>query len=68
MEDGDIAKSCDKETWKKLQKAVVDARVAAHVAKMQQDFDERLQKKVDELLQAYGNEDSRALMEFEGNS
>lgn len=57
MEDAAILAVCEKETWKRFQDAVVDARVAAHVQKMQQAFDERLQKKVEELMKSYGNED-----------
>eukprot|EP00435_Cladocopium_sp_Y103_P040851 s1308_g11.t1 len=57
VEAAAIAKICRKETWKKFQDAVVDARVEAHVQKMQKAFDERLQKKVDELMESYGNEE-----------
>ena len=52
-----MRKICGKETWKKFQDAIIDARVEARVQKMQKAFDERLQKKVDELMESYGNED-----------
>ena len=52
-----MRKICGKETWKKFQDAIIDARVEARVQKMQKAFDERLQKKVDELMDSYGNED-----------
>ncbi|CAK9055241.1 Hypothetical protein SCF082_LOCUS30700 [Durusdinium trenchii] len=63
VEDGDIAKSCGKEIWKEFQKAVIDAQVAANVQKMQQAFDERLQKKVEELMESYGNEEEQVKMQ-----
>ena len=57
METDPIRKICGKETRKKFQDAVVDARVEARVEKLQKTFDERLQKKVDELMESYGNEE-----------
>lgn len=66
VESSDIAKSCQKETWRKFQDAVVDARVASHTKHLQEQFDERLQKKVDELMASYGNEDEQVKLQAEG--
>ncbi|CAL1140685.1 unnamed protein product [Cladocopium goreaui] len=57
VEADSMRKICGKETWKKFQDAIIDARVEARVQKMQKAFDERLQKKVDELMESYGNEE-----------
>lgn len=58
-----VASMVSNASWGKLQKAIVDSKMASQCAEMQRDFDSRLQRKVDELLEKFASDDSAALRE-----
>ena len=48
-----VASKVSDVSWGRLQKAVVDSKMASQCAEMQLDFDSRLQRKVDEMLERF---------------
>ena len=49
-------------TWSKLQEAQVDAKVSKQVVELQQQFDERLDRQVKDLMDKYTKGDTSALV------
>jgi len=58
-----VASMVSDASWGKLQKAIVDSKLASQCAEMQRDFDSRLQRKVDELYEKFASDGSAALKE-----
>lgn len=53
-----IAAHLCKNTWKDLNDAILDSKMKLKYASLQSDFDQRLKKKVDELINEYGDQTS----------
>ena len=58
-----VASMVSDASWGKLQKAIVDSKMASQCAEMQRDFDLRLQRKVDDLYEKFASDGSAALKE-----
>lgn len=54
-----VAASVSKETWDVLERDIVDSKVSAATVHLKSEFDERLQKNLDELFKAYATDEGR---------
>ncbi len=59
----DVASNLPTEVFDEYQKAIVDAKMTQKTNEMNARFNERVQARVAEVLQKYGNAESRLLME-----
>ena len=55
-------------TFGKLQKAIIDSKMASQTAALQQEFDARLQQKVDELLAQFSSGNISELVQEKGKA
>jgi len=51
-----VAASVSKESWDVLERDIVDSKVSAATARLESEFDDRLRKKVDELMRTYASD------------
>ena len=60
-----IATVVPDETWSKLQEAVIDAKLESRTEKLQREFDERLDNRLQELIANQGNTEAMVRMAAE---